>query len=133
MKMIKFYFAFALLATGLFITSCGDNTEDNTITITIDEPIDGEVITDCSEVHIHIDTEASDENHNVEIVLHPEGDINDKIIDVDMHDHDAEISFDQEVDLCSYDAGTCFHLEIVACADHDCEVTETADVEFCLE
>ena len=117
------------------MTSCGDDDDDvnNTITITIEEPLNGETITDCSQVHVHVDFVASDENHEVEVVLHPEGDVNDKIIDIDMHGHDQEITIEQEVDLCSYPAGTCFHLEVQACIDHDCEQTENAEVEFCLQ
>ena len=45
----------------------------------------------------------------------------------------STITFEQEVDLCSYAAGTCFHLEIEACIDHDCAEKETAEVEFCLQ
>jgi len=116
----------------MVVTGCGDD-DSNKITITIEEPTNDETITDCSDVHIHIDIVASDENHEVEIVLHPEGDVDDKILDIDMHDHDKEITFEQEVDLCSYPAGTCFHLEVEACKDHDCEEKETADVEFCLQ
>lgn len=135
MKKFKFHYLLPLFCLGLLITSCGDDPEDdtNTITITVDEPLNDEVITDCADVHVHIDIEASIENHEVEIVLHPEGDVDDKIIDYDEHDHDKLITFEQEVDLCSYPSGTCFHLEVAACIDHDCEVRETADVEFCLQ
>lgn len=139
MKKIKFHYLLPLLCLGLFMTSCGDddpddgNDDNNTITITIEEPLNLETIVDCANVHVHIDIEASDENHEVEIVLHPEGDVDDKIIDSDMHDHDKLITFEQEVDLCSYPAGTCFHLEVEACIDHDCEEKETAEIEFCLE
>lgn len=132
MKSFKVYYLFAILALGVFITSCGDDDE-NKITITIEEPTNGETITDCADVHIHVDITATDENHEIEVLLHPEGDVNDKIIDYDAHDHDKEITFEQEVDLCSYAAGTCFHLEVKACVDHDCAETATADVEFCLQ
>ena len=139
MKNLKFFYLFAFLFVGLIvIPSCGDDDtsdETNSISITIEEPIDGENIamTNCADIHIHVDIEASVENHEVEIILHPEGDVNDKIIDWDMHDHDKLLTMEQEVDLCSYPAGTCFHLEVVACVDHDCEETATADAEFCLQ
>jgi len=135
MRDFKFYYLFAFVVLGLFITSCGDDDDegDNQITITIEEPVDGETITDCADVHIHVDITATDENHEVEILLHPEGDVSDKIIDYDAHEHDKVITFEQEVDLCSYPAGTCFHLEVEACVDHDCEEKATADVEFCLQ
>lgn len=112
-----------------------DHDHDNKITIEIEEPGDGENIAfaDCADVHIHVHIDATVENHEVEIILHPEGDVSDKIIDHDMHGHDAEIVFEQSVDLCSYGAGACFHLEVMACLDHDCEEVEIAEVEFCLQ
>jgi len=139
MKNLKSFYLLTFLFIGLvIIPSCKDDdgdSENNMITITIDEPMNEESIAmaNCGDVHIHIDIEASVENHEIEIILHPEGDVNDKIIDKDMHDHDKVINFEQEVDLCSYAAGTCFHLEVAACIDHDCETKERADVEFCLQ
>lgn len=120
---------------GLFVASCSDEDPEvtNAITITIDEPMNDETVADCADVHIHIDVVATDENHEVEIILHPDGDVDDKIIDSHMHEHDAVINFEQEVDLCSYPAGTCFHLEVEACLDHDCATKETTDVEFCIQ
>jgi len=132
MKKINFLYIFPLLCLGLVVTSCNGDDE-NKITITIEEPTNGETISDCSNVHVHVDIEASDENHEVEIILHPEGDVSDKILDIDMHEHDKVITIEQDVDLCSYAAGTCFHLEVEACLDHDCEEKETADAEFCLQ
>ena len=121
------------------VTGCKDDDHDNDpnnmVTITIEAPMnDGMIpIADCGSVHIHVDVEASVENHEMEILLHPEGDVNDKIIDFDMHAHDKVITFAQDVDLCSYGAGACFHLEVVACVDHDCGEKSTADVKFCLQ
>ena len=136
MKNFKFYYLFAFALVGcLFITSCGDDDDDDTnkVTITIEEPLDGSTIADCSEVHVHIEFEATEENHEFEIVLHPEGNVDDKIIDYDEHDHDKKIEFEQEVNLCDYPAGQCFHLEVVACEDHDCGEKATAEAEFCLQ
>ena len=137
MKNFKIYYLFVFLSSGLFLVGCGEDDDDTTnqITITIEEPMDGEniALADCADIHIHVDFVASVENHEVEVVLHPEGDVNDKIIDFDKHEHDKEITFEQEVDLCSYGAGACFHLEVVACVDHDCTETATAEAEFCLQ
>ena len=134
MEKFKFYYLFAFLTLGLFVTSCGDDDEEtNTVTIEIEEPLDGAVITDCADVHIHIDFTASVENHEIEVILHPEGDTSDKIIDYDEHEHDKVINFEQEVDLCSYGAGACFHLEVFACVDHDCAERASAEAEFCLQ
>ncbi len=134
MKNIKFFYLFALAAFGLGLIGCSDDDDDtNTITITIDEPVDGETIADCAQVQVHVDAVASDENHELIVVLHPEGNVSDKIIDYEEHTHDKEAHFEQEVDLCSYAAGTCFHLEVEACLDHDCAEKETAEAEFCLQ
>lgn len=135
MKFTTLYIALSLLTFSLFFTSCVEEMEEenNVVTITIDEPLNEAVITDCTEVHIHVDVVATVENHEFEVVLHPEDDTSDRIIDFDLHDHDKELTFDQEVDLCSYAPGTCFHLEVVACVDHDCEMSEFAEAEFCLE
>lgn len=136
MKKLNFYFLAVFATMALFMVSCGeDEVVGNKITITVEEPLDGAKIdtADCDEVHIHVEFEATDENHEIEIVLHPEGDVNDKIIDFDKHDHDKKVVFEQEVDLCAYASGTCFHLEVVACVDHDCAEKATADVEFCLQ
>ena len=138
MKKFNFYYLFVFITLGLVITGCDKDDpdhDDNKITITIEEPMDGETIAraDCGEVHVHIEIEASEENHEVEILLHPEDHVNDKIIDYDIHKHDKVIMFEQEVDLCKYAAGTCFHLEVEACVDHDCEEKARADVEFCLQ
>jgi hypothetical protein len=138
MKNFKFIYLLVFSTLVFSVTSCGDDDggePENKITITIEEPMDGEniAIADCASVHVHVDFSATEENHEVEIILHPEGDVNDKIIDFDKHDHDKEITFEQEVDLCSYGAGACFHLEVEACADHDCAEKTTAEVEFCLQ
>jgi len=136
MKKFKLFYICALACTGLFFTSCDNDDDDdhgdNAITIVIEEPADGGTVA-CDDVHVHVDFTATDENHEVEVVLHPEGDTSDKIIDYDAHDHDKEITFEQEVNLCDYPSGTCFHLEVVACVDHDCETKETAEAEFCLQ
>ena len=137
MKNFKLIYLLAFGLITLSITSCSDDDEhgDNTISITIEEPTDGQTIdmADCANVKVTVEIVASDENHEVEIVLHPEGDTNNKIIDFDLHDHDPEITFEQEIDLCSFASGTCFHLEVEACVDHDCEEKEFAEAEFCLQ
>jgi len=78
MKNLKFFYLFAFVFAGLILSSCGDDdmNDTNAITITIDEPMSGESIAmaSCGDVHVHIDIVASVENHEVEIVLHPEGD-----------------------------------------------------------
>ena len=133
MRILQFTFILALGLVSLMVTSCGEDetpSPDNVVTITILEPASDEVVSDASDVHIHIEIEATDENHNYEIELHPEDDVNDLILAIDKHEHDQKIEFEQEVDLSSYPAGTEFHLEVTACQDHDCEDKVFADVEF---
>ncbi len=139
MNFLKKLFFLALAATALTFFGCDNDDDDphahgdNEITIRILEPADGEVVADASDVHIHIEIEASDENHEVEIVLHPDEDVNDKIIDFDKHEHDKVITFEQDVDLSGYPSGTGFHLEVEACKDHDCEEKEFGEVEFSIQ
>ncbi|MEO0774919.1 MAG: hypothetical protein AAF146_00060 [Bacteroidota bacterium] len=141
---MKLFQPFILLLLGICMISfhsCAEDEDDapvpepaveNSITITIDEPTNDAVVSNCEDVHIQVDFDASIENHEVEIVLHPEGDTSNKLIDYDEHNHDKEISFVQDINLCDFAAGTCFHLEVVACINHDCDQAETADAEFCL-
>lgn len=135
MKMLKNSWLLAFALSALVFTACNKDDDDhdhgdNKITINILEPGNGEVMADPADVHIHIEVEASDENHDIEIELHPEGDVSDKILNETPHKHDSKVIFEQAVDLSSYPAGTEFHLEVKACIDHDCEESERADVEF---
>lgn len=121
----------ALIAFG--VSSC-DNTTIASAEIEFEEPVAGEVVADASDVHIHVHFTAIDgELHEVEVMLHPDDDASDIIIDFDEHDHTEEFIFEQEVDLSSYPSGTEFHLEAKACLDHDCEETETGDIEFSIQ
>lgn len=133
MKFLKNLF-FLLLAVGLAtaVASCDKDDDDdkNKITISILEPKANEVISNPADVHIHIEIEASDENHEVEIVLYAHGDSNNKIIDFDQHAHDKKIVFAQDVDLSSFPAGTEFHLEVEACIDEDCTKKEDKHIDF---
>lgn len=123
-----------LLAVAIVgVTGCKKEEDDhNHVTITFDEPTDGEVIplASANDVHVHIEFVFEEEGHGIEVIMHPEGDENDLIIDYDAHSHDTEITFMQDVDLSGYPAGTEFHLEAVACIDHDCTESESADIHF---
>lgn len=118
----------ALVALG--VSSC-DNSTIVTAEIEFEEPMAGEIVSDASDVHIHVHFTASGgELHDIEIELHPEDDVNDLIIEFDEHNHTEEYVFEQEVDLSSYPSGTEFHLEAKVCLDHDCEESEFGDIEF---
>lgn len=132
---IKNLFLLIFALGALTFLGCNDDDDDhdhgdNDITITFLEPGDGETVADASDVHIHVRVEASDENHELEIKLHPDDDVSDLIIDFDQHTHDKVVDFEQDIDLSAYPAGTKFHLEVEACKDHDCEDTVFADIEF---
>ncbi len=129
-----------MLALSVMVFTGCDEEDDhdhdhdhNEITINILEPGADEVVADASDVHIHIEVEATDTNHDIDIVLHPDGDVDTKIIDQHMHDHDQKVVFEQDIDLSGYPAGTKFHLEVEACSDHDCEEKVFADVEFSIQ
>ena len=137
MKMLKNSWLMAFALSALVFTACDKDDDDhdhdhgdNKITINILEPGNDETVADASDVHIHIEVEATDEAHDIEIELHPEGDVSDKILNEKLHKHDQKVVFEQDLDLSSYPAGTEFHLEVKACADHDCDEAEFADVEF---
>ncbi len=120
-----------LLGLALFgLTSCKQEAVTS-VEIEFEEPMAGEIVTDASDVHIHIHfTATNGDLHDVEVMLHPDGDVNDLILDFHQHDHAEEFVFEEEVDLSSYPAGTTFHLEAEVCLDHDCEEVEFGDIEF---
>lgn len=130
-----------LLASAFIISACNnddddhDNDDHNEITIQFLSPTPDQVIpmSEANAVVISIEVEASDENHEIEIELHPESDTGDKIINDDEHTHDKVFLYDHVVDLSSYPSGTEFHLEVKACLDHDCEEIERSDIEFKIE
>ncbi|NBC08792.1 MAG: hypothetical protein GVY26_16500 [Bacteroidetes bacterium] len=138
MTFLKNPWILLLALATLTFTACEDEDDhdhdhdhgDNDITINFLEPGDGDTVADAADVHIHIDVEATDEVHNVDIILHPHDDIDDKILEENIHDHEKKVTFEQDIDLSSYPAGTEFHLEVEACKDHDCEDIVFEDIEF---
>ena len=139
MKMLKYSFLFILALSVTVFTGCDEEDDHdhdhdhNEITINILEPGPDEVVADASDVHVHIEIEATDVTHDIEIVLHPDGDVSDKILEEELHNHEPKATFEQDLDLSSYPSGTKFHLEVEACKDHDCEEREFADVEFSIQ
>ena len=132
--MKKLLFPILMLSLLAGFTACNkDDDHDHDVTISILEPSNGEVITDASLVHIHIEVEAEDEVHEMEVILHPHGDVDNKIIDFDTHSHESSVTFEQDVDLSSFPSGTEFHLEVVVCKDHDCEEKEEEDISFSIQ
>ena len=122
-----------LAALGFVGCDKDDDHDDNEITIRILEPAANAVIEDAANVNIRVEVEATDENHEVEIVLYPDGDSNNKILDSDLHEHDKLLSFEQGIDLSSFPAGQKFHLKVEACVDHDCEKKAKAEIEFSIQ
>ena len=133
-KMRKVLFVGLLIAASGFVGCNTDEDDDdhNHVTITFDEPTNGEVVllATADDVHVHIEFVFEGESHGIEVKLHPEGDETDLIIDYDSHSHDLEQTFMQEVDLSSYATGTEFHLEATGFTNHDETEFESADIHF---
>ena len=125
--MKSVYLIAGLLALSLL--SCKD--KENIISIEFEEPLAGEVVANAADVHIHVHITATDEMDDVEILLHPENNASDLILEVDEHVHgQSEFVFTEDLDLSSYPSGTTFHLEALVCADHDCKEKTTGDITF---
>lgn len=115
----------------LSLFSC--NRAENEIEISLVAPMTGDSTVQCKDVMISANFAALETNHFIRINFHSEGTDIDSLIFWDVHDHEQETSYEQIFDLCSYPSGTCFHLEIDACIDHECTRSETRDVSFCIE
>lgn len=124
-----------ILVVVLGTTSCkedGHDHEHNTVLIEFLEPGDGQVISmaESSNVHIHVRFSATEENHEVAVKLYPEGDPGNLLLNFDLHDHDAIINVEEDLDLSSFAPGTEFHLEAEACENHDCIEVVSRDIHF---
>jgi hypothetical protein len=115
-----------------FFTACDkdDDDHDNEVTITFISPTNGEVVADAADVTISIKLTATEENEDTDIVLYPETNPEQKILDVEIHEHKKVIDFTQKVDLSAYPSGTNFVLAVTACLDHDCDETSDALITF---
>lgn len=129
-----------ILALAFSFSACGDDDDhnhsgDNEINIIIISPQEDMIISmeEASNVVIAVRVEASDENHEVDIELYPEGDHSNKILDWNRHAHVPIIEFNEVVDLSGFESGTEFHLEVRACIDHDCEEVERKHIHFSVE
>lgn len=129
MKLRNSLFIVLFGAVLLSTTGC-EKEASNEITIKIISPVEDQVMANPGSVLIHIEFEATDENHNVEVFIHKDGDVNDVAFEWDEHDHDKKLVLMETIDLSSYPSGTKFHLEAEACKDHDCKNKVFKDVEF---
>lgn len=121
---------FGLAATAFILASGCDKDENNDVTISFISPVDGEVVSDASQVLIHIEFEATGENEAIEVLIHPEGDESDVVFEWDQHDHDKKIVLMETIDLSSYPSGTKFLIEADACLDHRCKEEVHEHIEF---
>lgn len=131
MKKIPYLFALATLTFAL--SSCNKEEDDhNHIDIAFLEPFNDQSFTgaEAANVHIHVRFTAEVENEAIVLRLYPESDPTDLILNLDVHEHDAVIDIEEDVDLSAYPAGTEFHLEAEACEDHECTEVVTADIHF---
>ncbi|TVR78239.1 MAG: hypothetical protein EA409_10955 [Saprospirales bacterium] len=136
-KLLSLLLIFALAFS---FSACGDDDDhhhhgDNEINIIIISPQEDMIISteEASIVLISVRVEATEENHDIDIELHPEGDHSNKIIDWHRHTHDQVVEFTEVVDLSGFESGTEFHLEVTACIDHGCEEKERKHIHFTLE
>ena len=119
------------IASCVLFTACEDD-DHNHITIEFLEPTDGGTVADASDVHIHVRFSAEVENHEVKVMVHPESDASDLVLDYDQHAHAMVIDVEEDLDLSAYPSGTEFHVEAEACEDHDCAEVVTAELTFTL-
>lgn len=120
-----------LVMLGVLVLTACNQDDIASAEIEFEEPTAGEVVADASDVHVHVHfTATSGELYDVEVKLHPDGNVDDMIVDEDEHVHSDEYVFMDDLDLSGYPAGTEFHLEAKACLDEDCESTEMGDIEF---
>lgn len=138
--MKKLVYGLMLLFSGaILFPACSDDdhnhSDNNEVNIVIQSPANGKVFTmeEAASIDIHVVFEATEENHDVEVVLHPHGDHSNKIIDWDLHDHDPLITFRTSVDLTSFDSGTEFHLKTKSCVNHRCTEFEEKEITFTIE
>ncbi len=129
-----------LFSGALLFTACSDDddhhhSDDNEVNIVIQSPTDGQTFSmeEAESIEIQIVFEATEENHDVEVVLYAHGDSANKIIDWDAHDHDPLIEFNATVDLSSFESGTEFHLNTKSCVDHDCDDYEKKEITFTIQ
>lgn len=132
MKPLKFLFLLSLLLGTVWFSGCEDDEiePENQIEIRILDPTSNDVVADPTMVRIYVEVEATMENHEVEIKLHPTDDEDDRIIYIDLHEHDLLVTFEQTVDLSSYPSGQQFRLEVEACTDHDCLDKASREIVF---
>lgn len=124
MRKINF-FGMLLALAALTTTSCtkddDDHDNENEITIQFISPENGGII-DGSNVNILVRLSATLSLYDVELVLHPKGDDDNKLLDIDLHNHVKELDLQETLDLSSFPSGTVFVLEVEAALfddDHD--------------
>ncbi len=129
-----------IFSGALLLTACGDDddhnhSDNNEVNIIIQSPEDGKTFSmaEAESIDIHVLFEATEENHDVEVVLHPHGDHSNKIVNWDAHDHDLLIEFRTSVDLSSFESGTEFHLITRSCVNHSCGDYEEKEITFTIE
>lgn len=128
-----------VLALALFALPACEEDHDHDhghVTITFLHPTDNEQIplAQAGDVEIHVKFEWEDGGgEGVVVQLVAVNQTNDVIIDFTVDQHNSVYEFEQAVNLSSYPAGTEFHLEAKACADHDCEeIAKEASIHFTL-
>ena len=127
----KYLLTLSLICLAIF-TACDKNDDDhaNEVMIFFNQPYNGQVVDNAEDVTVSITLSAMEVNEETHILLYPEQNPDQKIIDLEIHEHKKFVDFIQRVDLSGYASGTNFVLEVVTCLDHDCDETTDASIVF---
>lgn len=126
----RFFFA-ALLGLSVVFTQTSCKKDDhNEITINILKPVANQTVANKAQVEIHVEVEASVENHEVEVIVYQHGNSANPVFDWDQHAHDKKITLTETIDLSSFASGAEFHLKVIACKDEDCTEDVSKEIVF---
>jgi hypothetical protein len=114
-QLARFLFAtFVWTALALFPIGCGQ--DEQAITINIQSPADGQVVSDPAAVPLAVEFLSADGLHDIEVHVLRESD-NDTAFHFDQHTHQISFQLNRTLDLSGYAAGTVFQLEADAYLD----------------
>lgn len=127
MRKVNFLGIFLMLSL-VALVSCNkdddDHNHENEITIQFISPENG-VTVNGSDLNILVRLSATISLYDIELVLHPKGDDDNKLLDLDFHNHVKELDIQETLDLSTFPSGTVFVLEVEASlvdddhSDHD--------------
>lgn len=121
-----------LITFGLVTFSCKKDHKHAHVNIEILSPTDNITLSDPANTNINIKFSSEEDLHDIEVILinATTGDSIAPFNPLEIHQHVKNYEFNQSVDLSSYPAGTEFHLEAVACENHECTEKAIKSVHF---